>query len=430
MYLNYWGGERGLNPRPPEPQSGALPLSYRRHWPKVYHRAAAASTDGPWDLRAVAGTLAEMVNRERLLDTFLQLCRINSPSREEAEVADWICRRLAGLGLSAEEDNAGAVVDGNCGNLVVSLPGTVPAPPILICAHMDIVEPNPGVEIVVEDGVVRTDGTAILGADDKAGCAPLIEALTIIREKGLAHGPIIAAFTICEEVGLFGAANLDTRGAVMGFVLDAGPPVGSFIVNAPGMMNIEITVMGKAAHSGVRPEEGISAVEAVADAVAGMKLGRIDEETTANIGTIHGGQARNVVCERVVMEAEARSRNPQKLAAQLNHMREQFDRAASKRGASVDWQERKSYQSYLRTNEDPVVKTAIAAAQKIGLTGQLRAAGGGSDANVFNAKGVPSIVVCTGMQKNHTHDEFCTVDDLNSTAELTLAIIQEAAKGA
>jgi tripeptide aminopeptidase len=375
-------------------------------------------------------TLPE-INTQHLLDTFVRLCRISSPARQEGAVAREIREELKELGLEVREDEAGAEVGGEANNLLATAPATVPdAPGLLLCAHMDTVEPNPGVEVVVEEGVVRTDGSAILGADDKAGIAPIIEAVRVVLEQGLPHGPVHLLFTVCEEIGLMGAKHLsfDLADAQMAYVFDSGPPVGSFIVRAPSLMRFRAVVRGRAAHAGVRPEEGISAIEVAAEAIAGMRLGRIDEETTANIGSIEGGRVTNVVCDEVRLKAEARSLDRAKLDAQVAHMRQRLEEAAARRGATVEITTQPSFESYHKTEDELVVRIARSAANRLGMSGELGQAGGGSDANVFNSRGLPSIVVRAGMQKNHTHDEFCTVEDLVNTARLALAIIAEASR--
>ncbi|MEP0766111.1 MAG: M20/M25/M40 family metallo-hydrolase [Fimbriimonadia bacterium] len=369
---------------------------------------------------------------DELLDLFLTLCHINSPSRSERAVQDFLAEELRALGLQPIEDDAAAAASGNAGNLIVEVPATVTgAPTILLTAHVDTVEPNPDVPIVVEGGIVRTDGSAILGADDKAGVAPLLYALKKVRREGLPHGPLWVAFTVCEEVGLLGAKALDIEamGAEMAFVLDAGPPVGTYIAQAPWLTELHGEVIGRAAHAGVRPEDGISAIEVAADAIAGMKLGRLDEETTANVGVLKGGQATNVVCPRVEFSAEARSLSKTKLDAQIAHMRSCFEAAAQRRGATAVVCEHASFEGYARTPGERVVDVAQSAARSLGMSGALRKAGGGSDANVLNARGLPSVVVCTGMQKNHTHEEFCSISDLHATADLTLALLGLVAVG-
>lgn len=396
-----------------------------------------------WDARVRSTTVGEagfewpvwtilepMIIQQRLLDTFLAMCRINSPARQEREVIAWTRAQLKGIGIAVEEDGAGSAVGGNANNLICTLPASVEgAPKLLLSAHFDTVEPNPDVKIIQENGLIRSDGSTILGADDKAGMAPILEAMRVIKESALPHGQIQLALTICEEVGLLGAKHLDYSkiDADMGFVLDSGPPVGSFIVHAPGLTMLNVRIEGRAAHAGVCPEEGINAIAVAAEAIAGMKLGRLDEETTANIGKIAGGEAMNIVAPSVDIVAEARSRDQAKLEAQVAHMTERFQGAAQRSGAKASVEARDSFRSYHRRPEEEVVRIGVQAARNLGLSGGFKPAGGGSDGNVFNERGIPSVVVCTGMQKIHTHEEFCTVEDLVKTTELTLEIIRVAA---
>ncbi|MBM3493214.1 MAG: M20/M25/M40 family metallo-hydrolase [Armatimonadetes bacterium] len=371
-----------------------------------------------------------MINKERLLDTFLTLCRTNTPARAEGPVADYLQARLERLGLECRRDGAGAVTASETGNLIAVLPGNVDgAETIFFAAHMDTVEPNPDVQIVIEGDTIRTDGTTILGADDRAGIAPLVEAIETIVENGLPHGPVEAVFTVCEEVGLLGAKALD-RGmlrARYGFVLDSSPPVGAVVSAAPSQDSFHVVITGKPAHAGAEPEKGISAIQVAARAIERMRLGRIDPETTANIGVISGGDATNIVCPSVLMRAEARSRNPEKLAEQVRHMVETWQEAADYYGATVDVQVDHQYDAYRFAESDPVVAMALAAARKAGLPATMKEAGGGSDANVFNALGLPTCVLGAAMTGVHTHEERASIADLCATAELVVAIISEAA---
>jgi tripeptide aminopeptidase len=370
-----------------------------------------------------------MLNPDRLVETFVRLCRFNSPPREEGAIVIWTRGFLEGLGLEVVEDRAGEAVGGNANNLIATLPSTVEgAPKLLFSAHFDTVEPTPDIQIVEENGVIRTTGKTILGADDKAGMAPILEAVQTIVERDLPHGQIQLALTICEEIGLLGAKNLDFSlvDAEMGFVLDAGPPVGGFVVAAPGHTKLEVAITGRAAHAGVCPEEGISAIEVASEAIAGMRLGRMDEVTTANIGIFQGGQAFNIVAPSVSIVGEARSFSAEKLDAQLSHMISRFEEAAARRGASATHKITPTFASFRMAESDAVLQLGMAASRAIGLTPDLRQGGGGSDGNVFNEHGVPTVVVATGMQKYHTHDEFCKIDDLVKTAELLLSIVAEA----
>ncbi len=374
-----------------------------------------------------------MVNRQRLVDDFIALCRTNSPPKQEAEVIQVVLPRLQRLGLEIQRDEAGKRIGGNADNVIARLPAIVTgAPPIFFSAHFDTVEPNPNVQIIVEDDLIRTDGSSILGADDKAGLASLLEAIECIVENGLPHGEIWLLLSVAEEIGLLGAKHLPLERipAAMGFVLDTGPPVGKVVVGAPTHDHLTVRVIGRAAHAGAAPEQGISAIVAASRAIARMKLGRIDEETTANIGSLHGGQATNVVCPEVEIRAEARSHSTQKLEAQIAHMIACFREEAEAMGAQVEVETARHYEAYRLSENAPVVQVARESALALGLPYESKLAGGGSDANVYNAKGIPTAVLSTGMDQVHTHNECCRISDLEKTTLWVLEIVRRVAEGA
>lgn len=374
-----------------------------------------------------------MINEQRLLDLFLMMCRVNTPARHEKALVDIIQPHLETLGFRCVRDEAHHKTGGDCGNLIATLPGTVPdAPGIFFSAHFDTVEPTPDIEILIEDGILKTDGRTILGADDKGGMAPILEAMQVILERGLPHGPVQLLLSVSEEIGLLGAhyINRDLIEARMGFVLDTGPPVGSVVVTAPTQDTLDVTIVGRPSHAGMAPEQGISAIQVAARAIERMKLGRIDAETTANVGIIHGGQATNIVCPEVKIRAEARSRQTEKLNAQITHMTEAFEEAAAHFGATVKIERRHMYDTYLLTENDPVVQIAQQAARDIGLVSELRPGGGGSDANVYNAFGIPTCVLGTGMTLIHTHEEHISLADMVKDAEWIVQIVQVAARRA
>jgi tripeptide aminopeptidase len=369
------------------------------------------------------------VNQERLLQTFLTLCRFNTPSRQEKLASEWAAEYLRNIGFHIEFDDAGEKVGGTIGNLIAFKPGTLPeATPIFFSAHFDTVEPTPNLEIAVEGDTIHALSDTILGADDKCGMAPILEAMTLLQESGEPHGDIQLLLTICEEIGLVGAKLLDPariKGR-FGFILDSGPPIGSLTHAAPYQNSLRIKIEGHPAHAGASPERGVSAIVAAANAIARMKLGRIDEDTTANIGTIQGGTARNIVPAEVKMIAEARSRVQSKLDAQIAHMKETFETEAARIGAVATVEVIKEYSGYNLTASDPVIRIASAAAEAIGLTPSLRPTGGGSDGNIFNGHGFPSTVLGCGMQKIHTHEEFCTLSDMVKDTEWCVEIVRAA----
>ncbi len=369
-----------------------------------------------------------MINEERLVDLFLQLCQINAPSLAEAECVAFTKDWLIGHGLEVHEDQGGIEIGGNANNLIVWLRGDADKPKIFLSAHFDTVEPTEGLVIEERDGVFYSASDTILGADDKGGMAPAIEAVLALRESGEAHGDVCLLLSCAEEIGLKGAAALkiEELGLDFGYVLDTGPPVGTFVTRTAFHDKIDIEIIGKPAHAGKDPEKGVNAIQVAAAAIHGMRLGRIGPETTANLGIIEGGSGTNVVCANVKIKAEARSTSVTELEKQTDHMVQRFAQAATEWGAEVKIDHKRHYAAYHVADDSRVVKIAQEASRRMGFEPTLRTTLGGSDANVYNAKGVPCIVVATGMDKIHTHDEFISRKDLIDTAKLTLEILREA----
>jgi tripeptide aminopeptidase len=356
-----------------------------------------------------------MINQDRLVSTFLELVQIDSPSGQEEEIARHLTADLRSLGLTVEHDTMG--------NVIARLAGE--GQPILLSAHIDTVEPGLGVKPVIASGVITSDGTTILGSDDKSGVAVLLEVLQVLVEQRLPHPPLEVALTVSEEIGLIGAKGLDlTRlRAKEGIVLDHGGEIGTIVVSAPSQDKLRAVVHGKAAHAGAEPEKGINAIVVAAEAIAAMPLGRIDEETTANIGRIQGGTATNIVPDRVEMAGEARSHDERKLEAQVRAMTEALEEAARRHRATVGIDVERSYSTFQLSEEDSIVQKAVAAAKALGLTPALVPSGGGSDANIFNAAGIVTINISTGMDQVHTTEERVAVADMVKSAEFLLAIL-------
>ena len=371
-----------------------------------------------------------MVDRDRMLGRLLALIRAGSPSRREGEMAALVREELASLGLRAESDRAHEHFGGETGNLICRVPGADDLPPIMLNAHLDTVEPGQGIEPRVADGVLRAGGDTVLGADDKAGVTAILEALHVLRERGLRHPPLEIVFTVAEEAGLLGARHLDysALAARVAFSLDSSGPVGGIVVRAPGEEKITATIHGRAAHAGVAPEEGVNAIAIASRAIAEMRLGRIDDETTANVGTIHGGAAINIVPDRVVAEGEARSHDPGKLRAQVDHMVERFRAQAQAAGGRAEIAVEPLYQRFALGDDDLPVAIARLAAQELGLPVALKSSGGGSDANIFNAHGIATVVLAVGCEQMHTTEETLPLDELERLGEWTLRLITRAAE--
>ena len=373
-----------------------------------------------------------MVNEKRLIESFMELVKIDSVSREEKEVADFLVKKLKDLGLEVIVDQAGEKVKSNSGNIIARLKGNKDkAIPIMFSAHMDTVVPGKKINPLCDGEKIVSDGKTILGADDKAAIAALLEALHIIKEKNISYGDIEIVFTICEEIGLHGAKNLDISdlNARMAFVLDCGGQVGEIISAAPSQNSLKIIIHGKSAHAGSNPEEGINAIQVAGFALSRMKLGRIDEETTANIGVISGGKATNIVPDKVTLEGEVRSRNEEKLEKYTEKLKKIAEDTAREFKAKAEVKINREYYCYNLSTDDQVVKIAMKAAKDMGLESPLHPSGGGSDANVFNKKGFPSVDLAIGMEKVHTVDEYILVKNLRNTTEYVLSIINTVTSG-
>lgn len=373
-----------------------------------------------------------MINEKRLIESFMEMVQIDSLSKKEGKFKAYLQEKLMKMGLEVIEDKQSAITAGaETGNLIGRLKGSLPeVKPLLFGTHMDTVVPGIGIKPVLKDGVITSSGDTILGADDKAAVAALLEALQVLRETGAAHGDIEAVFTIGEEIGLVGAKhfNLSLLSAPAGYVLDAGGPPGTIINQGPAQDTITAVIYGRAAHAGINPEAGVSAIQVAARAIDRMKLLRVDKETTANIGAISGGQATNIVTEKVTLEAEARSLSVKKLEEQTQHMLECLKKACGEFGARLEVKKERQYPAFFVEEEDPVVQTAKKAAVSLGLEAKVQSTGGGSDTHYFNAGGINTVNLGVGMNKVHTTEEEISVKDLTDLARWILAIIAEHAK--
>lgn len=371
-----------------------------------------------------------MVDRQRMINEFMALVQIDSASRQERLIADALLVKMQELGYTMDEDKAGEAIGGNAGNLFVRIPGTVEAPTVMFCAHMDRVTPGLGIKPKIEGDRIVSDGTTILAADDLAGVVQILEALRILQAEKRPHGPIEILFTISEEGGLFGAKNFDRSRseADVAYFLDGGGDVGNLIVQAPAQSKVNVKVIGKAAHAGIEPEKGISAMTVAAHAIAKMKLGRIDAETTANIGIVSGGSATNIVMDTLEIRAEARSLSMQKLREQTDHMKRTFEETAQAMQAQAEVVVEESYPSYNLEAEDLVVRLAAEATRRLGREAKLIPTGGGSDANILNGRDLPSMVLANGLMNAHRLDEYVLIEELIKGAEQVLEIIAVAAE--
>jgi tripeptide aminopeptidase len=364
-----------------------------------------------------------------VLDLFVELAAISSPPGEERPVADRVIAYLTALGLEVDEDDCGPAISSTMGNVLCRLAPTVEGgTPIFLCAHLDTVPPSGPIEPVVEDGMVRNAAGTILGADDKSAVAVMLDAARRVVEESRPHAGLELLFTPKEEVGLIGVGAFDhTRlHGRIGYVYDQAAPIGEIILGAPSAVWIEATFRGRAAHAGMYPEEGRSAIAAAARAIADMRLGRIDDETTANVGVISGGTARNIVPERCWFRAEARSHDEEKLADLVREMTETMAFAATLEECEVETTIDRSYRSYRFRQSDPAVRLAAAALERTGHTPTYGLSGGGADANVFNERGLACVNLANGMTDIHTPNEHIAIDDLLTMVEFTLALLDAA----
>ncbi len=375
------------------------------------------------------------LNIERMTEHFLEIVQIDSISKKERAIALKLQQDLEALGATVIFDHAGEAVGGEIGNLIARLPANDPErQPILLSAHMDTVVPGEGVKPIRDGDVIRSDGTTILGGDDKSGISIIVEILRTLTEKNIAHGEIEVVLTICEEFGLVGAKHLDTSQlhSKSGIVLDCDHAHFLF-TRAPASDRLEFTVHGLEAHAGLCPERGISAIQIASDAISRMSLGRIDDETTANVGIIQGGAAVNIVPKMVFVRAEARSHSQKKLAAQTQHMRSCFQEAVEKYSIEIDGKritgkvEEKIWRDYNPINlpqSAPIVDAVLNAAKRCGYNVQTNATGGGCDANIFNEKGITVPNLGTGMHQIHTVREWVSLSEMTQTAHVVFEVVK------
>lgn len=367
-----------------------------------------------------------------MLALFLELCAIPSPSRRERAVTDRVIAFLDELGLEWDEDDAAVRLDGDAGNIYCRIPATDGASgtPLFFCAHTDTVPPEGSIEPVVdEDGVVRNAAATILGADNKAAIVAMLEGIRRIVQEGRPHAGIELLFTAQEEIALRGADAFDhTRlQARVGFVYDHGGPVGEIVVGSPHGRLLDLRFHGRAAHAGMFPEEGRSAIAAAARAVADFRLGRIDEETSANVGQIEGGTARNVVPERCSLTAEVRSHDAVKADEVVREMLETAAFAATLAECDLESEVRPSFPGYRLQKDAPALALAATALRACGFEPRYALSGGGADANVFNARGFACVNLANGMKDMHTPQERIAVADLEAMVEVTVALVDAAA---
>ncbi|WP_038057377.1 M20/M25/M40 family metallo-hydrolase [Thermodesulfobacterium hydrogeniphilum] len=372
-----------------------------------------------------------MINIDRLALEFKNLVSIESPSKKEGKIAYYIANIFDALGYKCLFDRSAENTGSEVGNLIIKIPGTISTSPLFLGAHLDTVGPYENPKIIFENGIFKSDGRTILGADDKSAIAILIEITKILKETKMPHPPLDLIFTTCEEIGLLGAKYLDINliDAREGFILDSENPT-EVIIGAPSSYQFKLKVKGKSAHAGLEPEKGINAIHIISKIIAELPIGRIDKETTMNIGIISGGKFVNIVPEKALAEGEIRSHNDEKLENLKSSIQKQAEKIISSYPfklndlpkAEVDFD--KVYQAFYIPPEDSICQLVKKAGEKLGLKISFKRKEGASDANVFNEKGLKCLILGTGMQKVHTTEEYIALKDMVITAELVLEIIK------
>jgi tripeptide aminopeptidase len=378
--------------------------------------------------RSVRALRASAAERERLLDDFVRLCEIESPSKEERNVADAVRAELRSLGLHVEEDDSGQDTGSDAGNLLARIAGPDGSPTVLLCAHLDTVPLSAPVEVGQDNGVLSNRHEAILGADNKAAVATVLGAARRLVADGSPVGVEIL-FTTCEELALAGAKALE-RGRLrsdFGYVFDHASPVGELVLSSPTYYRLELDFRGQAAHAGIRPEAGRNAIAAAARAVVAMKLGRLDEATTANVGQIEGGTAANVVAERCRVVLEARSLDDARAGEVVSSIVDAATEAASDAECDVETTVERLFRGYKLQRSAPLVEAAARALESRRIEPVYINTGGGSDANALIAAGLPVLNLANGTERNHQPDESVTVDALETMLDVTLAIVEASA---
>jgi tripeptide aminopeptidase len=367
-----------------------------------------------------------LVNKERIIKDFVDLAEIESLSLNERNMANKIKEKFSKVSNDIFEDDASIKIGGNCGNIIIDLKGKKDVPPILFSAHMDTVGPAKNKKVVVENGYIKSDGKTVLGGDDLAGVVSILEAFRYIKENDVEHGNIQAVITVAEEIGLLGAKNLDFEkiNAKYGFVLDNVGEIGGAVIKAPAHNVIETIVKGKAVHAGLEPEKGVSAILISANAISRLNTGRIDNETTSNIGIIEGGSATNVVCDKVILKSEIRSLDREKLNKETENYIKIFSEEAEKLGGAVDHKVEFEYANFNIKRDSSIINILKDAAKLTEVNLDLQSSGGGSDTNVFNEKGIESVDLSIGEDKIHSVNEQIKIDDIVKASEFVINIIK------
>ncbi|RLC47838.1 MAG: hypothetical protein DRH57_03325 [Candidatus Cloacimonadota bacterium] len=373
-----------------------------------------------------------------IADYFISLVQIDSESKDEKRFAKKMEQELLKLGAEVKYDNANKKTGGNVGNLIAYLPGKIDKEPLLFCCHLDTVKPGKNIKPVIKDGRIYSSGDTILGADDKSGIAELIYAIRHLQRENISYLPIEVIFTISEEIGLLGAKNLDYSliRAKKGYALDTHK-LGAVTIQAPSQNSFDIKIIGKEAHAGAEPEKGISAIRIASESISKLNWGRLDDETTSNIGTIQGGIATNIIAKETTLTGELRSHNEDTLKRETDKIINTFIDTAKEFSINidgklfepkVDYEVRKEYSALNVSEHNEIVQIGLKSAKKLGLPAKTIIGGGGSDANIIHNNGIDMVILGTGMRNVHTVEENIPIDDLIMGTKWIIEIIKEYSK--
>lgn len=373
-----------------------------------------------------------MIKENRLLETFCRLVSVDAPSLGERQMADALTELFEGLGASVEEDEAGELLGGNAGNLLIRWKGTLPGEPILLSLHMDTVAPALGKHPMVhEDGRITSNGDTVLGADDMSGMAAVLEAMASIQEEGIPHRETELLITVGEEIHLRGSGVFDYSRlrARESYVLDLSGPVGTAARKAPSLAVFTAVIRGKAAHAAFAPEEGIHAVQAASRAVSRLELGRVDERTTVNVGSIRGGATTNVVPELCTVTGEVRSLCHELVEKRLEEIGRCFQEEAAAAGAECSFQTELCFHAYETPEDHPVVQRFLQVCKSRKIRPVLTETFGGSDQHHLAAHGIPGVVLASAMHRVHSCEEYTTVSEMVQVAEIVEGLLTDIGNG-
>lgn len=363
---------------------------------------------------------------QKIVNEFLKLVEIDNESLKERQMADYIKTRLKSMGYLPYEDDAGEKVGGNAGNVICKIPGSPELASVMFMAHMDSVYPCVGKKAIIEDGIIRSAGDTVLGSDDLSGVVAMLNLAENLIDYNKKRGDVLLVFTIGEEIGLLGARHLDIEKIKTDFayVLDSGGDIGRATVSSPSHNTFKATISGKAAHAGMEPEKGINAIVVAANIISDLPLGRIDEETTANIGIIEGGKANNIVCDKVTINGEIRSRNLEKLEKLTKEIIGIFEKHSEKAGAKVQVDMVREYNSFKVDKNEPVLARFKKALSTLNIEYIEEHSGGGSDTNIIFNKGIKALTVSSGMENVHMLNEYIKIENLEKLEKLVLALVE------